>query len=402
MVLSEWQVDNKIVACVTDNAANMVKAVQLAKWWHVPCFAHSLNLIVQSSLIEITDTLSKVKSIVEFFKRSTSAMEKLQNVQQRMGASVLKLKQDCPTRWNSTSDMLRRFSKNKESLQSTLGILNNPTLPVLSPEDWYIIETCSDILIIFEEITVEISAEKNVSLSKIAILSKNLISYCSRLKSETFENGFVINMVNKLYDEVGKRFKWKYRNITIIWEATFLDPRFKQHGFHEDDIFKQTKENVIKKCMQIREREKDKLQKNTTDESRTISTPTLSTSSKKSSRFGDIWTEFDSTVGTMIEKTDNSMAAAIIEVDKYLQMPLISRKADPLLWWKENKNLFPSLSDLMKRRLCIPATSVPCERIFSKSGQIITERRNRLSAEKSSKIIFLNSYFNSFIMNSEK
>lgn len=221
-----------------------------------PCFAHSLNLIVQSSLIEITLILSKVKSIVEFFKRSTSAMEKLQNVQKRMGATVLKLNQDCPTRWNSTYEMLRRFSKNKESLQTTLGILNNPTLPALSPEDWYIKETCSDILLIFDEITVKISAEKNVSLSKIAILSKNLISYCSRLKSERFENGLVINMVNKLYDEVVKRFKWKYRNINIIWEATFLDSRFKQHGFHEDDILKQTKENIIKKCIEIRERER--------------------------------------------------------------------------------------------------------------------------------------------------
>lgn len=69
----------------------MVKAVQLAKWWHVPCFAYSTNLIVQSSLVEIAPTLSKVKSIVEFFKRSTSATEKLQTVQKRMGAEILKL-----------------------------------------------------------------------------------------------------------------------------------------------------------------------------------------------------------------------------------------------------------------------------------------------------------------------
>lgn len=123
-----------------------------------------------------------------------------------------RVKQDCPTRWNSTYDMLRRFSKSKESLQSTIGILNNTTLPILTPEDWYIIETCSDILFVFNEITVEISAEKNVSLSKIAILSKNLLSYCSRLKNETFESACVTNMVNKLYDEVVNRFKIKYKH----------------------------------------------------------------------------------------------------------------------------------------------------------------------------------------------
>lgn len=134
-VITECNLDGKIVACITDNAANMVKAVQLAQWWHIPCFAHSLNLIVQSSLLEIDSPLANIKSIVEFFK-SSSATEKLQNVQKRMGAQILKLKQDCPTRWNSIFDMLYRIQQSKESIQSTLAILNNPSLSSIQPEEW--------------------------------------------------------------------------------------------------------------------------------------------------------------------------------------------------------------------------------------------------------------------------
>nr|CAI5819369.1 unnamed protein product [Callosobruchus analis] len=70
-------------------------------------------------------------------------------------------------------------------------------------------------------------------------------------------------------------------------------------------------------------------------------------------------------------------------------MALLPRSSDPLVWWKENKKVFPNLFQIMKRKLGIPATSVPCERVFSKKVQIITDRRSRLSAEKRSKLIFL-------------
>lgn len=70
--------------------------------------------------------------------------------------------------------------------------------------------------------------------------------------------------------------------------------------------------------------------------------------------------------------------------------PLIQRSADPLLWWKENKNVYPRLFEIMKKRFCILATSVPCERIFSKAGQTITEKRNRLDHKNFEKMIFLN------------
>jgi hypothetical protein len=46
----EWKIDYKIVGIVTDNAANSVSAVHLRKWHHIPCYAHTLDLIVQTSI----------------------------------------------------------------------------------------------------------------------------------------------------------------------------------------------------------------------------------------------------------------------------------------------------------------------------------------------------------------
>nr|CAI5847868.1 unnamed protein product [Callosobruchus analis] len=94
-VVSTFFVENKITACTTDNAANIVAAVRGCQWRHIPCFAHCINLIVQEGVREISETTKKVTNIVEFFKRSSHALAKLQRTQEQMNLPQLKLKQGC-------------------------------------------------------------------------------------------------------------------------------------------------------------------------------------------------------------------------------------------------------------------------------------------------------------------
>ena len=51
---------------------------------------------------------------------------------------------------------------------------------------------------------------------------------------------------------------------------------------------------------------------------------------------------------------------------------------NPLIWWKINEHRFPRLSLLAKNVLCVPATSVPSERLFSSSGYIVNKKRSSL------------------------
>jgi len=88
--------------------------------------------------------------------------------------------------------------------------------------------------------------------------------------------------------------------------------------------------------------------------------------------------------------TNTSRSRAILEVQNYLDDVLVPRSKDPLEWWRQNYYNFPHLSILVRRMFCCQATSVPCERIFSKTGLLINDRRSNLKPEKVKQIIFLN------------
>jgi len=62
---------------------------------------------------------------------------------------------------------------------------------------------------------------------------------------------------------------------------------------------------------------------------------------------------------------------------------------DPLAWWKEHEHEFPRLAKLARRYLCISATSVPCERAFSRGGWIVNKRRCSLSDQHVAALLFL-------------
>ena len=56
------------------------------------------------------------------------------------------------------------------------------------------------------------------------------------------------------------------------------------------------------------------------------------------------------------------------EVDASFEERPISRKENPLAWWKSNSSRFSRLSNSAKTFLAIPATSTPSERVFSVAG----------------------------------
>jgi hypothetical protein len=84
------------------------------------------------------------------------------------------------------------------------------------------------------------------------------------------------------------------------------------------------------------------------------------------------------------------------ELDTYLLMPLVDSEKDILEWWRENDPNFPNLAKFARDCLPVPATSVPSEEIFSISGDMITEKRNRLADKTIRAAMCLRSWWREF------
>ncbi|KDR08537.1 hypothetical protein L798_01791, partial [Zootermopsis nevadensis] len=79
---------------------------------------------------------------------------------------------------------------------------------------------------------------------------------------------------------------------------------------------------------------------------------------------------------------------AIVDLNRYLEEVFLPRNVDPLQWWKAHQFNYPHLSMVVREIFCAFGSSVPCERVFSKAGMLITERRNRLSSKKANMCVF--------------
>lgn len=69
------------------------------------------------------------------------------------------------------------------------------------------------------------------------------------------------------------------------------------------------------------------------------------------------------------------------EVQTFFQMSLIDRNEDVILWWKTNATCLPILSGMARVYLAPPGTSTASEKVFSSAGDLISEKRTRLSSE---------------------
>ncbi|XP_047103747.1 E3 SUMO-protein ligase ZBED1-like, partial [Schistocerca piceifrons] len=367
-ITDKFSLGGKILMVVTDNAPNIKNAIStILKWKHFGCYAHTLNLVVQDALKNVQEVHQKVKTIVGFFKRSSSATERLLTCQQNSGkVNIKKLIQDLPTRWNSTLFMLERIVELSEAVKITVALCNRPTdLPSLSNDEWEICSELCSILKPFEQVSRQLSAEDYPTGSLVIVLTRGLLAVCDEIaKMQLHEVSRKVVLVLK--EGLTNRFSNLEQSKSIAL-ATLLDPRFKLLAFQNQAAADNTKKQLINIVAQKLEKCRPVgIQPSQSVEPNNLATESFS-----------VWGIFDKLV-KHAQPQGTVQSCAIVEVQRYIDSSVISRNEDPLAWWRQNQYIYPTIAKVVKERFNVVATSVPCERVFSKTGHLINDRRTRL------------------------
>ncbi|XP_039302645.1 E3 SUMO-protein ligase ZBED1 isoform X3 [Solenopsis invicta] len=236
-ILDHWTITkNKIVCITTDNGSDVKAACTILQIRNLPCYAHTLNLVIKDAIKENKDfdaIVKKCSDIVTFFKRSNKAMKVLNNEQVTLGRKVpLKVLKDVlkdvETRWNSTYIMLDRLIEIGDAL--TIALSKSAKAPsILMPEEKDVITEALLVLKPFKDITEKMSGDKYVTASLIIPMTVEIQMELTRLRP-TLKCSIAQGLEKSLQSVLSNRlFKYEARQKPQI--STFCDPRLKKLAF---------------------------------------------------------------------------------------------------------------------------------------------------------------------------
>ncbi|XP_065911269.1 E3 SUMO-protein ligase ZBED1-like [Dysidea avara] len=398
---------NNVVSVTTDNAANIDNAVcDVLSWPHLGCFGHTLNLAVKAGLKigQVKGAVARCSRLVTYFHKSSRATYLLEVKQQALGLPSHSLLQDVETRWNSTLDMIERVLEQQSAICATL--IDQKRLDLM-PQDseFKILEGVATIIKPFRRITSQVSGEEYVTVSAVKPLLHYLINTLKEDQSSSDTSTKTTTLGNTragasncvadvtksarkaILDNLSTRYQGSLVNM-LLCSASFMDPRFKSLPFVSVDYKKEIHTNVNQQAIDLMRSSKRNLESSNKEVSGSGTGPPR----KKRKHPNETWSvilgpmfkkESEDTCGT---STDDQVDK---EFQKYLAEDLILIDDNPLKWWRDNQLRYPVLSKIAQQLLCIPATSVPCERLFSTSGNIITPKRASLDPNNASMLCFL-------------
>lgn len=422
-VQAAWNFKNPI--SVTDNAANERKAFDLLKWTRVGCFGHRINLVVRNAMAipEVSKIVGKGRKLVTFFHQSSSATDILMAKQELISPELNghKLINDVCTRWNSTFSMLERLLELCPAIMATVGDCRlskqaSCTLQnyVYSFEEQAVVEKLVKVLEPFKDATNSLSGDKFPTLHKVIPVLVKLERVLERAPDDS---QLLLKVKDKLSTELADRTQDK----EILFVACMLNPATKSLSFLSEEEQCYGHDLLLQYALQM----KVKLEPNQQNTSvaseaaqpplpplpdlninNNVVTPSTSSTSnqvknqpsetsdsqgpspaKKRTMGLDDWLQDVVCTGVSRQPTQDLIRQ---EVARYLAIQLEDSNMSVLEWWAKHGQEYPRLSSLAKKYLCVPASSVPAERVFSLAGQIVSKKRARLDPENVDTLIFLN------------
>ena len=278
----------------------------------------------------------------------------------------------------STQKMLARLLEQQQAITCVLSSDRKASHLIPSWQDQDVWNAIDEALSPLADFTDIMSGEKNVTGSSILpildLLRSSVLKYNSNHKPVT----------NEIRDAILADLSVRYvhPDVTTVLEMTSLvDPRFKEQ--YVTDL-EEAKEHICTEAVSLfKEAQQNDL-----------SQPVPSSESLPPAKKQKV------TLASLLKKhapdnTDVSHTAISpeqklhTEITNYLRQLKPDMEENPLKWWKEHNAVYPLLFAVAKKYLCFPATSTPSERLFSRSGEIVTPFRASLKPDTVQELVFL-------------
>jgi hypothetical protein len=372
-ILNNWNLDITNHVCITtDSGSNVIRACRLLGWKRISCFGHNLDLAIRKGLEDprVDRVVSVCRKVVSAFTRSWKKSRDLKEVQEERGLPQHKLKVDVSTRWGSTLDMLHRIVEQQEAIRVVLATDRKSSHLIPTWQDFDVMDSILAVLAPLRDMTDLLSGESHITISAVYPLIKHLSS--TVLSHKDSDSALTKEVKTRVNDDLQRRYSGDETNQSISL-CSVIDPRFKLSSLDSSE------HTNIKECIKV---EMDALSCVSVQEDDAASEQPLPKKPKHG--LGQI-------LGNYASSSSCKQMTTSEELDMYLQLPNEDIDSSPLAWWKSSTNnkKFPSLSKVAKKYLCICATSVASERLFSTGGDIVTPSRSCLKPQRVDQLVFL-------------
>ncbi|CAB5213586.1 unnamed protein product [Rhizophagus irregularis] len=364
-IFQDFSITTKALAITIDNGANQVAAMRLLSttlsdelqidFKIIRCGAHSIALVVNAGLGKFKPIIDKVRAFIIEVRKSPKKEQELITFATNLNVKYKKLIRDVKTRWNSTFLMLESFLNNKAVIVSLISIGSNFAKLDLNDDEWKELQLFCDFLKPFFEFTEEMSGSKYPTFGTLLLLLDHLLEHITIIKNDT--------SIPKWIKGIAKEMQEKFRCISVnLYNSTatlalVLDPRYKTQILPNSVSVEDAKQLLLEKFNSYQNMEQTLI----ADDENEIKEDNVGDKRKTSG-----------ILSRMIQKKRkfNNLQSRN-EIMEYLAIPVEPIDIDPCEWWKHHKVQYPLLEKIARDYICIPATSVPSEQAFSKSGELV-------------------------------
>lgn len=333
--------------------------------------------------LDSSTCINKIRSIFTKIRRSEKLNKRFHSACETVSVSTnISPILDCPTRWNSTHDMIGIALKLKQGISTFCSSVAELNEFQIIDEEWVILEKIHKFLINFKNLTTKLGGDKYVTLPFV-IVSFNLLldrieTVMTQLDSKIPRSEVDEQLILGFQAARDKMLKHYVKTNWVYCTTLILDPKHKAETFDMTAWGLEMKKESLRRFENLYEeyrlrepveepmdtREEDRDDEDAIDFNRLYSPPSSSTGSQSLKK----------------------------ELEQYLKEPRATRNEDPLHWWKRHELQFPILAKMARDFLSISATSVPAERLFSKASLVIRKHRNRLNNESARWLLCINSW----------